>query len=146
MVKKSKRLARFAFVFLILIIIGGLIYGVWHLTRLESLTITNLQIEAGKTLPQAELAEIVNEALNGTYMALIPKRFTYTYPKAELINRLTDRPRIKTALITKTSRTDLSVSVTEYIPYALWCSENKPTDCVFLDLSLIHISEPTRPY
>ena len=134
-VKKSKRLARFALAFLCLIIVGAIIYGVWHLTRLESLTITTLQIEGSETLPQAELTEIVNQTLNGTYLTLIPKRFTYTYPKAELINQLTARPRIKTALVTKTSRTDLSVSVTEYIPYALWCSENNPTDCVFLDRS-----------
>jgi len=135
MVKKSKLPARFGIAFLLLIIIGTFIYNVWHLTRLKSLTITTLQIEAGKTIPQAELAKIVNKALTGTYLALIPKRFTYTYPKAELINRLTEKPRVKTALVNKTSRTSLSVSVTEYIPYALWCNETKKQNCVFLNHS-----------
>ena len=59
-------------------VLAALLYGLWHLTRAPSLTISTVEIEAGETVSSAELEEVINQALAGTYFALVPRRFTYT--------------------------------------------------------------------
>ena len=52
---------------LALSVLVAMLYGVWQLTRLPSLTISTVEIEAGETVALAELEEIVNQTLAGTY-------------------------------------------------------------------------------
>ena len=51
-------------------------YGVWYVTRLPALTLTEVEVKGGETVSHEELKSIVREELRGSYLFLVPKRFT----------------------------------------------------------------------
>lgn len=126
-------LVRQVFVGTLLVIgIGLLLYGTWHLTRLPAFTISAVTAEGGITIQPAVVVTRTEEALRGSYYRLIPKRFTYFYPETAIREQLAQIPRIKDIEIERVQRTQLRVTYDEYQPFALWCTTNGE-DCVFID-------------
>jgi cell division septal protein FtsQ len=116
---RRRRVARI----LILLILGaGLLVGIWHGTRAEVVTLTTVDVSGAKTIDLAAVEQEVQTILNGSYLFIVPKRFRYTYPHDAIVTAVEHIPRIAHATVTHTSRTTLSVVLTEYTPYALWCA------------------------
>lgn len=113
-------------------VVGLLLYGVWHVTRLPALTISEVTAAGGITIEPAAVVAVAEDELRGTYYRLIPRRFSYLYPASALQSRLLEIPRIKDVQLTREQRTRLTIDYTEYEPFALWCNDQGEA-CVFID-------------
>jgi cell division septal protein FtsQ len=107
-------------------------YGIWHLTRLPALTISDVTAAGGITIEPNTVVAMAEEALRGDYYRLIPKRFSYLYPEETIRERLQTIPRIKNVRLERQQRTTLAITYDEYEPFALWCNE-RGEECVFID-------------
>ena len=113
-------------------IVSLLLVGVWHGTRVDSLTIVNVESVDSETIKAEVVKAKVNEVLSGDYWHFIPRRFSWFYPEEEVIKKLEEIERIKDVHVEKISGTELKVTFSEYTPYALWCGENNE-NCYFID-------------
>jgi cell division septal protein FtsQ len=113
-------------------VVGLLLTGVWHITRIDSFTIDEVVISGGETVPSPEIQNLVDGILQGSYLSLIPRRFTFFYPHDNIANAVLSVPRIKDVSIDRDGKT-LSLSFSEHVPFALWCLESDPDSCFFLD-------------
>ncbi len=108
-------------------------FSVWYVTRLQTFTITKIDVEGGETISHDDVRDIAESVLSGAYMKLIPYRFTFFYPESELLASIGAIPRLHEVTAHRTKGT-LTISFTEYEPYALWCTAEDDTPrCYFLD-------------
>lgn len=120
--------------FIVFSVVGLIISGVWYGTRLEKLSISNIEVKDGPTIKGEVVKEQVLEVLEGEYFHLIPHRFVWFYPKQEIIKNLEALPKIKSLTLEEKTNQTLAISFEEYKPYALWCDLNEhEQDCLFLD-------------
>lgn len=107
---------------------------VWYLTRREAVTVRDIEISGGETIPNEEIHAVVDRELAGNYLLLVPHRFAYLYPHDRILAAVLDVPRVRTATVERISRIALRVKFEEYVPYALWClNEAEDAPCAFMD-------------
>lgn len=116
-----------------LIVITLVLIAVYHFTRLEMFSIEHISIEGGHTIAHETLRARAEQELVGTYLGLIPKRFSYLYPHDRIVKVLEQISRVRAAEVTRSARTGLAITFEEYMPHALWCREGSPdAPCYFL--------------
>lgn len=113
-------------------IVSLFLAGVWYGTRVASLTIANVEAVDSETISANVVKAKVNDVLVGEYWHFVPKRFSWFYPEEEVVKKLEEIERIKDVRVEKVSGTELNVTFSEYLPYALWCNKEN-TDCYFVD-------------
>jgi hypothetical protein len=118
---------------LLFIVVGLCIALIWYVTRIESLQIANIEVIGGETIPHAHIEAKAASVLSGTYMRLIPKRFIFLYPRAEILNSLDSFERIKNVHVELTKDNTLTIVFDEHIPYGLWCADGEDAECLFID-------------
>lgn len=114
-------------------LLGLLVAGLWYGTRVSFLTITDISVEGGETIPHEVVKKIVDDTLQGTYIGIVPRQFAWWYPEAEIIYNISQIPRMKDPVITRDSGRALTINFSEYEPYALWCAERSNDNCLFID-------------
>lgn len=118
-------------------VIGIIVSLLWYGTRLEKLTISQVEAKDGPTIKGEVIEESVLELLEGEYFHLVPYRFSWFYPKQEILKKLEENTKIKTLDIEKVSSQKLEIVFEEYKPHALWCDEEEGAEsekvCLFLD-------------
>lgn len=125
-----------------LLITAGLLILVWYVTRLPMFTITEVAVSGGETISHDEVRAFVLQELQGTYLLVIPKHFSYLYPHDRIYEVLSKNTSMHDIEIQRTSRAKLDISFKEYIPYALWCSyTSSTTPCLFMTESGYAFSE-----
>lgn len=112
--------------------IALILTAVWHISRLDSLTITAIEVKGGKTIEAKEVVTVADSILNGTYLGLVPRRFAYFYPEEVLYEAVKKIDRIKDVTITLIDNKTLNVTYDEYVPEALWCAGSEEERCFFL--------------
>jgi len=118
---------------LVFVTIAILITAIWYGTRVPALSITTITVSGGQTIDKELVKAQVNQVLEGAYLKIVPKRFTYFYPEAEVLKRVYAIERIKEVKIEKVSSSELKVTFSEFIPDNLWCNSKVDTQCYFLD-------------
>lgn len=118
---------------LITAFLGLLISSVWFLTRIDALTITEVAVTGGETISHEEVEKIVRTNIEGTYLKIIPRSFSFMYPHKKIMEAVNEVERIKNLTIIRSGGTKLVVEFDEYIPNALWCKESASEGCFFLD-------------
>ncbi len=119
---------------LLLLGIALCVTALWYVTRLASVTISEIVILGGETIPHESVEGAVHDVLKGSYLRVVPYTFAYTVPNLEIVSALSSIPRIKDVQVERTSRTALRVTFDEYIPTALWCmSSDELSPCYFVD-------------
>jgi hypothetical protein len=113
-------------------LVALIITGIWYGSRVSSLTITNINVQDGQTIRGDLIKEKVEQVLEGEYIHLIPRRFSWFYPETEVLEKVQEIERIKDIRVEKKSGTELAVTFDEYQPFALWCNESNES-CFFLD-------------
>lgn len=108
--------------------------GVWYGTRLSSLTLSNIHAVDSETIQAETVKAKVEEVLVGDYWHLIPRRFSWFYPEDKILEKLQEIERIRDVKVEKMSGTELVITFSEYLPYALWCNDNNE-NCYFIDES-----------
>lgn len=141
--KKRRRTVDPATRQLVLQIIGGIILfslvlllltGVWYGSRVSTLTLHTITVEGGQTISHEQVRIAVAGTLEGNYFGLVPKRFAWTYPQESAILAAAAISRVKDPVVQRISGTELRVVIDEYIPFALWCKEEKDGEgCYFID-------------
>lgn len=117
-------------------VVALLITGVWYGTRLPFVTISTITAEGGETIDSDLVIAKANEVLSGTYLGLVPKRFSWWWPEVAVYEAVGQVPRIKDVVVKEVSGHELAITYAEYKPAALWCSEHgSTTPCLFLDSS-----------
>ena len=107
-------------------------YGIWFGTRVESLTINEVEVLGGETIPREMIRLEVEKLLEGAYFRLVPRRFAWTYPHDEIVAKVAELERVKQVHAERSKR-KLVVAFEEYRPIALWCAQVSDKDCLFLD-------------
>lgn len=109
-----------------------LVVALWHLTRLNAVTIGDIRVEGGETIPHTLVEDTVSSVLQGSYMKIIPYRFSFFYPHDSVAEAVTALPKVKESTVERNG-TELTVSFSEYVPYALWCLMEDDTNCFYID-------------
>jgi len=132
-VDPTRRSRRFWFWlgFGVVVLVTGMLWAVWYVTRLPSLTISEVTAVGGSTIAPAKVVALVQAELMGSYYALVPKQFRYLYPKQAIKQKLRALSRLETATLTFNTTNHLHVTFTEYVPWALWC--DKKDECALID-------------
>lgn len=115
------------------IIVALAAWGLWHFTRIDSLTIKDIGVVGGETVSHDEIIYLVGQKLQGEYFSFIPRHFAWTYPKAEILESISTIDRIKNIHLERDGGEKLLVAFEEYRPVALWCKELASKNCLFLD-------------
>jgi hypothetical protein len=99
--------------------------GLFLVARLSEVTISKVEV-AGTSVADASLIQrIVEEQISGSYGFVIPKRNTLFVPSGDIARAISSTfPIVKTAKVSHTSLTSISVTVSERTPTALWCKED----------------------
>jgi hypothetical protein len=109
-------------------------FGIYHITRIDALTIDTITVTGGETISHEEVRARAETILAESYIKIIPKRFTYMYPEEQIVAYVSKIPRIYNVMVERVSNTELSITFDEYMPYALWCLYDAPdTPCLFMD-------------
>lgn len=118
---------------LLLVLVAGVLWGVWHVVRLEFVTIDQVVVSGGETINHEAIKEAVEVELEGEYWGFVPRRFSLTYPYADIVSVVTNVPRVKDPIVTRQQRV-IRVQLAEFEPAGLWCTSNATTTpCVFID-------------
>ncbi|MEM9337053.1 MAG: hypothetical protein AAGA35_04325 [Patescibacteria group bacterium] len=119
---------------LVIIIVLGLIgTGVWYGSRVESLTIKNIEVIGGTTINHEEVRGLASEQLLGDYFRLVPRTFAWTYPRKDIQAAVEGVERVKAVEVERVSGTDIVVAFEEFVPFALWCAEKGSDNCYFIE-------------
>lgn len=114
-------------------IVALIVISIWYGSRIEALTIIDVQVVGGETISRQEIMNVVQDGLEGTYLGLVPKRFSLLYPQQSLIEQVTALDRVHDVVIKRIDGHTLQVSFSEFIPRALWCESVDSDMCLFLD-------------
>ncbi len=114
-------------------ILGLLVAGLWYGTRVSFLTLTDIVVEGGETIPHEAVQKVVMDTMQGTYIGIIPRQFAWWYPEEEIIKNISQIPRMKDPTVTRDNGRSLTIRFSEYEPYALWCDERSSENCLFVD-------------
>ena len=115
----------------ILLLVAGLVTAIWYGTRVQALTITEVQVSGGETISHEMVESRARAELEGSYLRLVPRRFAFFYPHDAIVASLASIERIKNVQVERTSGTSLAISFDEFVSDALWCSEEGA--CLFID-------------
>jgi hypothetical protein len=114
-------------------VLGLIVALLWYGTRITMLTISDVEVTGGETISHDSVKKITLNTLQGTYMGIIPRTFAWTYPREEMLQNISQIPRMKDPQVVLDSGQKLLISFSEYQPYALWCAENAEENCLFID-------------
>ncbi len=114
-------------------VLGLVVASLWYGTRVSMLTISEIRVSGGETIPHAVVEKITRETLEGTYLGIIPRQFAWWYPEEEIIKNISQVPRMKDPIVSRESGRVLTITFSEYEPYALWCAERSTDNCLFID-------------
>ncbi len=118
----------------LLCVLGLIGTGIWHFTRLPSMTIATIEVVGGETVPHNALRTLIEAELSGSYLHLIPYRFLPFYPADAIRERIEAEPRVRQAVLENVDATTIRLTFSEYRPIALWCADrNETTNCYFID-------------
>ena len=110
-----------------------LLTAVWYGTRVDSLTITNVEVTGGETIDHKAVRRLIETELEGEYAGFIPRRFAWFYPHDDIKNAVAQVKRIDSIEVARVDGRTVQVTFDEFLPYALWCASVTENTCVFLD-------------
>ncbi|MCB9814748.1 hypothetical protein H6784_05025 [Candidatus Nomurabacteria bacterium] len=125
-------------IFLGVVVIGFvalLVTALWYVTRIQALTIVDVEVSGGETISHDEVESIARQSLEGAYVGLIPHAFSWLYPKTEMLENLQKIDRIHDINISRDGGEKLKIQFNEYTPRALWCNSVEGHDCAFVDVT-----------
>jgi len=120
---------------LVLLTAGLIITAIWHASRLPAFTISEVVVSGGETINHEQVRIIVLEELKNEYLRLVPKQFSWFYPRENILESLSKIERIHDIKVELVDQTKINVSFSEYVPFALWCMSAESKDCLFINSS-----------
>lgn len=122
--------------FSILVIVLAIVLGsISYLSNLERFQVRNLTIKGAATASEAVIRSIVETQTAGAYFFLFSKNNVVLYPKTDIETEIaTEYKQIKTIELDAEGKQNITITIEERTPYALWCTEASTLDsCYFID-------------
>lgn len=112
----------------------SILFGVFFLTLLGAFIffvhlpkyhLSNIVVIGNQIIGTDEIVDEVNSIISGNKLYVIPYKNAFFYPKARIIESLTQKyPKLNTIDVYRIGYKKIVVSVTERRGYALWCGQN----------------------
>jgi len=127
------------------LIVGLLLFAIWHVSRVSFLNITKININ-DKSLSGIDtevVRRVADEELSGLYLKFIPRSFILFYPKREIKEKILGVDYVKNVYLHLDKFSVLDIKLDEHIPHALWCNYSDAGDCWFVnDESEVFVKSP----
>ena len=130
--------------FFVLSLVSLLVVGIWYGSRVESLTISKVEVNGGETIGYQRVIDEVLVGLEGYYIGLVPKRFAWFYPQDSIVSRVESIERVHNVTVDRVNGQTLQVNFSEFLPKALWCESVTSDKCLFLDSEGYAFAEAPR--
>ncbi len=131
---------------LVLIPVLFLVFGFVYFVNLPQYQINNVVVNGSVLTNQSELRSIALEELQGNYLLVIPKTFSWFYPKSQIKQKLESKSSIMEAVpVLDSSTQTLNISITERKQEYVWCEGTSDTksECFYMDKDgLVFINAP----
>ncbi len=106
--------------------------------RLSFFQITTVKLEKPGSLPASELEAKALAVTQGNYLYVIPRSFSFFYPKGDITAAVTDAyKKIDSMRVVRKSFSTLEITVSERVPEAIVCEgfreEDEMDECFFAD-------------
>lgn len=125
---RARRVVFAALFLLALMLCGALVYGI---SRPEVL-IHSISVSGANRLDAQSIERVVEEAMQGAYLGIIPRASTFVFPREAVRRTLLETfPPLADVSLARNGFTSLTVSVHERAPVARWCSLSE--DCFVVD-------------
>lgn len=115
-------------------------YGVFSVSRAQTFTISDIQIEGSKLVSKDSILKVANNSLAGAYAIFIPKRNVFLAPREKIEERLKkENPEFVDVEVKTEGLKTMKINVVERVPDALWCAGSiadiiaKKSQCYFAD-------------
>jgi len=117
-----------------------IIGSIFFIFRVENFRIQKISIVGHTSISESEIRDLVETTLAGSYGYVIPRNNTFFYPKQEILSDIQSHfLKILSVEIKRSGLQEITVSIHERSPYALWCGNSMPVfsadtvKCYFLD-------------
>ena len=135
-VRVRRRRTRYIIALVILVIIGAITYGVSWVSYLPQYSVGTVTVIGTSQVPAIEVHDYVESLLHTGAHPFLSKDNIFLYNPGSIQREVVGYfPRIASATVSRASllATDVTVSVTERQPFALWCADQAQTDCYEMD-------------
>src|SRR3989344_7977705 len=128
--KEKRSFKKIAVAIFLIVFLGGVLWA----THTKSFLIQSVYLSGTKTIDPSTLKTITEDALDGSYVWLFPKRNVFLYPKKNILKLLlSSEPRIESVTVKANLQnlTQLEVVITERDSNLVWCA--LANECSLLD-------------
>ncbi len=135
-VRSRRRRTRLIIAFILLILVGGVAYGVSWASYLPRYSVSTITVGGSNTVPAKLIYDYVETQLYTGIHPFLSKDNIFLYNPGALEREIVGFfPRIASASVSRSSllATAVTVTVQERQPFALWCSDTAETDCYEMD-------------
>jgi hypothetical protein len=135
-VRVRRRRTRSIILAILLVVIALAVYGVSWVSYLPRYNIGTVTVVGTQEVQSADVESYVESLLHAPGHPFLSRDNIFLYdPKVLESAIVANFPRIATAAVSRASlfATDMTVTVQERQPYALWCSDDAHTDCYEMD-------------
>ncbi len=120
---------------LLLFVFGALLvfFTPLFLSRIPSIRIDTVIISGNELLEEEEMKDFIEEQIKGKIWRMYPRDNIFLVRKSRLEKQVrAAHPRIEEVEISRTALNELTVTLEERDPFALWCDTLNPS-CLFID-------------
>jgi hypothetical protein len=116
---------------LLLVVFGLAAWG----THMDALTVSEINVVGTTAVSKTDVQALVSKVLSGDYGYLFARSNSFLFPRDEIESEIKAAfPRVKAVDVDLSNLTEVTVTVTERQPVALWCtSEAEYDSCYFMD-------------
>ncbi|MSR71189.1 MAG: hypothetical protein EXS50_00755 [Candidatus Taylorbacteria bacterium] len=131
--KRQRLIGRLVLIFVALVL---LLFGIYYLAHTRVLRIKNIEVSGSGVIPEKNIIDVANDAMNGNYMLLFPKDGLFFFPGEEIQKMiLAHYPVLNMVNVDTYDWNMLKITLGERKPNAVWCNglPMESEDCYFLD-------------
>ena len=136
---RRKRRTLYIKLFLAVVLLSGIVGALSYVAHRDAFRIQQIVIEGGEVVDEEGLIALMKAELSGKYLFLFPKDNAFMYSRRGLeATALESFKRLATVQVETRGLQNVVLVVSERIPHALWCGENRPegdltVQCYFMD-------------
>lgn len=133
---RRERARRWTKIIFVIVLFGGLIYGLSALSYCSKLNIQTVLVSGNSNVSTDDVLTTVRGAIKGRNFLIFSRANILWYPKQQIVDMMKySYSWIDTISVERVNSTTISVRIKERAPVAVWCgtSQDKPTACQLMD-------------
>ena len=132
---RRRRIILIAKSFALCAVVALLVFGISYLSKIPALTIREINIRGNSTVSSTEIERMALEPMQGNYLGLFSRKNIFLYPRRAIKDAIHKRfSQVKNITISFKNFHTIYITIEEYKPSAVWCSEkNGKSGVIFTD-------------